>query len=148
MGNETDRAGLANGSSAPKTSRRKCAGGARAVNAVTSLGQIRAEEMYALAELAAPVKVSVATLTREVNAGKLRAVKVRGQWRVQGKDFIGYLESCRERSRKRRGEAENAPPPQEGRAFTQLNPDRLLAAWRRQDADPDPPGGRSAQSSG
>jgi excisionase family DNA binding protein len=114
---------------------------------LTSLGQIRPGDFYGLAELAPLLKVSTVTLNREVNAGKLVAAKVRGQWRVQGKDFLAYLEACQkenDRPRPKKG----SPSSGRGQPFTKLNADRLLAAWHRQDAGPDQPGGRSAPPSG
>jgi excisionase family DNA binding protein len=113
-----------------------------------TLDQVRPAEVYKLSELAPLVRVSAVTLTREIKARKLAAVKIRGQWRVQGADFLAYLESSRVGLSQPVREAEKSPPPQQGGSFTRLNPDRLLDAWRRQDADAGQPGGRSARSSG
>ncbi len=112
-----------------------------------SLDQIAPDMMYTLAELAPLLKVSAGTLYREVNAGKLVAVKIRGQWRVQGKDFLAYLELCKGEQKRPRQKEVRKPHSGQGRPFTKLNSDRLHAAWRRQDAGRDQQGGRNAQSS-
>jgi excisionase family DNA binding protein len=113
------------------------------MTAPISLDQVLPDGMYALAELAPLLKVSATTLNREANAGRLTAAKVRGQWRVQGKDFLAYLEACKDGGRKPRRE-ETTSPPGQGSPFRKLNSDRLLASWRQQDADLDQPGGHSA----
>jgi hypothetical protein len=67
--------------------------------------------------------------------------------RILGKDIKAFLEKTRIRPR---DGGQGAPSPSQteaGKPFRKLNADRLLAAWQRQDADPDQPGERSARPS-
>jgi excisionase family DNA binding protein len=86
----------------------------------TSLDQILPDYVYTLSELAPLLKVSVVTLNREVHARKLVAAKVRGQWRVQGKDFIAYLDICKEEEQHPRQKGGANPPSGQGRPFKHL----------------------------
>ena len=52
-------------------------------------------KMYSLREVAENLKVSEATIRRLINDGQLRALKVRGQLRIDEKDLTTYLLSCR-----------------------------------------------------
>ncbi len=87
------------------------------MSSLTALDQIRPEDVYTLPELAPLLKVSAVTLNREVHAGKLVAAKIRGQWRVQGKDFLAYLENCKEEEKHPRQKGRSKLPSAQGRPF-------------------------------
>ena len=52
-------------------------------------------KMYRIREAAEILSVSEATIRRLINDGQLRALKVRGQLRIDESDLTTYLRSCR-----------------------------------------------------
>jgi excisionase family DNA binding protein len=53
---------------------------------------IESDRIYTTQEVAKAFKVSVATISRAIRVGKLKAVRVGGQWRILGADFIDYVD--------------------------------------------------------
>lgn len=52
-------------------------------------------KMYSVRETAEILSVSEATIRRIINSGRLRALKVRSQLRIDESDLTAYLRSCR-----------------------------------------------------
>lgn len=52
-------------------------------------------KMYSVRESAEMLKVSEATIRRLINDGRLRALKIRAQLRIDEDDLKAYLSSCR-----------------------------------------------------
>jgi|GEM_PF-5436641 len=49
------------------------------------------EKIYTVAEMATTLRVSAATVIRAIHRGKLKALRVEGQWRIPGKEARRYL---------------------------------------------------------
>jgi excisionase family DNA binding protein len=49
------------------------------------------EVLYTLDEVAAMLKVSIKTVRRLIDDGKLKAIKIRGQLRIKQSDLDDYL---------------------------------------------------------
>ena len=56
-----------------------------------SQSMITGEGIYTPQEIAEVLKVSTATLSRAIRDGKLKALRVGGQWRIVGTDLVKYL---------------------------------------------------------
>jgi excisionase family DNA binding protein len=54
---------------------------------------ITGEGIYTPQEVAQVLKVSAATLSRAIRDGKLKALRVGGQWRIVGTELVKYLNS-------------------------------------------------------
>lgn len=52
------------------------------------------EIMYTMHSLASMLQVSTRTLRREIEAGKLRSIRVRGSVRIKKADVHDYLTKC------------------------------------------------------
>lgn len=49
------------------------------------------ERVYTVGEVARALRVSPVTLVRAIHKGKLRALRVGGQWRILGGEAMRYL---------------------------------------------------------
>jgi excisionase family DNA binding protein len=49
------------------------------------------ERIYTVSEVAAVIRVSPVTVVRMIHNGELKALRVRGQWRILGSDILRYL---------------------------------------------------------
>ena len=47
--------------------------------------------VYTINEISDPLRVSPVTLTRAIHRGRLRALRVGGQWRIPGREILRYL---------------------------------------------------------
>jgi len=47
--------------------------------------------VYTISEISGPLRVSPVTLTRAIHRGRLRALRVGGQWRIPGREILRYL---------------------------------------------------------
>lgn len=52
----------------------------------------RMEELLTLEEVARILKVSVQTVRRMIDENELKAIKIRGQWRVKREDLQDYID--------------------------------------------------------
>jgi len=52
---------------------------------------IEDDQIYRPRDLAAMLQVSAVTISRAIREGKLKAIRVGGQWRILGADFRRYL---------------------------------------------------------
>ena len=52
---------------------------------------IKGEQVYTPQEVAQVLKVSAATVSRAIRDGKLKGLRVGGQWRILGSDLVRYL---------------------------------------------------------
>ena len=52
---------------------------------------IKGEQVYTPQEVAQVLKVSAATVSRAIRDGKLKGIRVGGQWRILGSDLVRYL---------------------------------------------------------
>jgi len=94
------------------------------------------------------LSVAYGTIRNAILAGRLAAYKIMGTYRIRHEDLDAYVGSCRVE----RGPQAGLPPAARvkagGAAFTHLDGDRLLDAWRRQGVPAGRPRGRNARSSG
>lgn len=49
------------------------------------------ERVYTIGEIAGHLRVSPVTLIRAIHKGRLKALRVGGQWRVPGSEVLRYL---------------------------------------------------------
>lgn len=49
------------------------------------------KKVYTVGEIAGPLRVSPVTLVRAIHRGRLRALRVGGQWRIPGREILRYL---------------------------------------------------------
>ena len=47
--------------------------------------------VYTISEISGPLRVSPVTLTRAIHRGRLKALRVGGQWRIPGREILRYL---------------------------------------------------------
>lgn len=99
-------------------------------------------------QAAGQLSVAYGTIRNAILAGRLAAYKIMSTYRIRPADLDAYVESCRIE----RGRQANRPPAPGakagGAAFTHLDGDRLLDAWRRQGVPAGRPRARNARSSG
>ena len=50
------------------------------------------EELLTIEEVSRILKVSVQTVRRMIDEGELKAIKIRGQWRVKREDLQDYID--------------------------------------------------------
>ncbi|MBI1886622.1 MAG: helix-turn-helix domain-containing protein [Chloroflexi bacterium] len=49
-------------------------------------------KLYSVGEVSDLLRVSPATVTRAIRGGRLKAMRVGGQWRIRGSDALAYVE--------------------------------------------------------
>jgi len=106
-------------------------------------------QLLTVRDAAAILKVSCSLVYQLVAAGKLPCYRIgtgRGAIRIRSDDLETYVAACRT------DPADVSPTiPKtsrvQGRAFTHLDGERLLAAWHRKGVDVDRPNGRSVPPS-
>lgn len=105
-------------------------------------------EFLTITQVANRLSVAYGTIRNAILSGRLTAYKIMGTYRIRPADLDAFIGSCRGE----RGSATGLPPAPRaktgGAAFTHLDGDRLLDAWRRQGVLADPPRARNARSSG
>jgi excisionase family DNA binding protein len=99
-------------------------------------------------EAAARLHVSYGTIRNAIRAGRLSAYRFGSTFRIRPEDLAAYVESCRVEQVPRPIKPPESNAGTGGSPFKYLDGQRSLDAWRRQGAAVDPPGGRSAPSSG
>lgn len=104
--------------------------------------------LLTIREAADQLTVSYGTVRNLITQGRLKAVRIgtgRGTYRIARSDLDAFLLGCEVP-----GPAPATPTrkPSGPAGFTNLDPGRLLAAWRQQGVLADRRGGRSARSSG
>ena len=52
---------------------------------------VKADRLYSPREIAESLRVSQATISRAIRAGKLKAFRVGNQWRLLGADVVSYV---------------------------------------------------------
>lgn len=62
------------------------------MNGVVSRNSLQPNEVYTLQEIADYLRISVATVVREVQRGRLKGRKIERQWRFLRRDVDEYLE--------------------------------------------------------
>ncbi len=50
------------------------------------------EELLTIEEVARILRISVQTVRRMIDEGELRAIKIRGQWRIKREDLQNYID--------------------------------------------------------
>ena len=50
------------------------------------------ERVYTVGEVAIALRVSAVTLVRAIHGGSLKAFRVKGQWRILGREITRYLD--------------------------------------------------------
>jgi len=50
------------------------------------------EELLTIDEVARILKVSIQTIRRMIDEGELKAIKIRGQWRIKREDLQDYID--------------------------------------------------------
>ncbi len=94
------------------------------------------------------LSVAYGTIRNAIVAGRLVAYKIMGTYRIRPEDLDAFIESCRV-EHGRQGSRPPSPKSEAGgAAFTHLDGDRLLDAWRRQGVLAGRPRARNARSSG
>lgn len=58
------------------------------------VNHIVVDRLYTLTETASYLRVSTATILREVQRGRLRGLKIQRQWRFLGGDIRRYLDAA------------------------------------------------------
>lgn len=104
------------------------------------------EKLLRVNEVALRLNLSLSTVYQLIESGLLPSacVGTRKGIRVSESDLLAYVE--RRRSARRQSPA--PAPKRNGSPFKHLDGERLRDAWRRQGVPFDPPGERSARSSG
>jgi excisionase family DNA binding protein len=54
---------------------------------------IKEDQVYMPKEVADALRVSPLTVSRAIHEGKLKAIRLRGQWRILGAELIRYLQA-------------------------------------------------------
>lgn len=104
-------------------------------------------DFLTIPQVAERLCLSEGTVRNEIRAGRLKAYRFRGAYRIASEDLAGYVESCRFDSA-----AGVAAPPAPGREaggtpFKHLDGQRSLDAWRRRGVAVDPPNEHKSRSS-
>jgi excisionase family DNA binding protein len=56
------------------------------------------DKIYTIGDVAEVLRVSQVTVVRAIHKGRLKALRIEGQWRILGGDILGYLREERERA--------------------------------------------------
>ena len=107
------------------------------------MGELRTKPLK-IREAAEILGVGETTVRAEVHAGRIRATRIRGTYRIDPADLDEY----RRASVVEKAEPTRKPPAPSFRPFKHLDGEKLHAAWTAQGVLPAPPGTRNAPSSG
>ena len=102
-----------------------------------ALEKYRDDAWYALEEIAEDFKISRSSIYRAKDRKHLEVIEIDGGIRTTGAAIKSWVRGgMKTRKKKGRGEKVSSRPSPD-KPFRHLDADRLAAAWRQQDADPD-----------